>query len=380
MKLWDRLRELPSATWLLFLATLVNRAGTMVLPFMALYLIRSLHFTESRAGLVLAIYGAGALVAAPVSGRLADRYGALFILSAALLSSAATMLLFPLAHSFVSVCVMTVLFALTTEMFRPPALAMVSMTAPPAQRKAAFAVIRTATNLGMSLGPALGGFLASVSFVWLFVIDGVTSIAAAVILMIWFPKVAKTKSEEVAPRPVLHGSAIFADRLLLRFLIATVPVIIVFFQHISGMPLFMVQYLGLSPAVYGLMFTLNTVLLVLVEVPFNLAVSHWSDRKILGLGSVLIAVGYGAMAFTHNAWQIAITVLVWTFGEMTLMPGLLSTVSHLAPPDRQGEYMGFFTMTFSISFIIGPWLGTQLLSHYGPMVLWITMFAIGMIS
>jgi MFS family permease len=380
MKLWDSLRSLPRATWLLFISTLVNRAGTMVLPFLVLYLTRSLHFSETRAGLMLAIYGAAALVAAPVSGKLSDRYGSLFIINLALFSSALIMFVFTLAHSFWSVCVMTVLLSLTTEMFRPPALAMVSLTVPPEQRKAAFAVIRTAVNLGMSLGPALGGFLAQLSFVWLFVVDGITSAAAALVLLIWFPRIKVPKKQENFHRPAIHGSAILADRLLLRLLIATIPIIIVFFQHISGMPLFMVQYLGLAPAVFGLMFTINTILLVLLEVPVNLAISHWSERKTLTLGSFLVAAGYGAMAFSHNAWQIAITVVIWTFGEMLLLPGLPASIAHLAPQERQGEYMGFYTMTFSLSFMIGPWIGTQLLAHFGPVALWTSMFGIGLIS
>jgi len=146
------------------------------------------------------------------------------------------------------------------------------------------------------------------------------------------------------------------------------------------MPLFLVQDLHLTPAHYGLMFTINTLLIVFLEVPLNLSTIHWTHRRNLMVGSTLFAIGFGALAFSIGFWSVTVSVVIWTFGEMILFPSSSAYVSQLAPPERQGEYMGFYSMSFAFAFMFAPWLGTQILQHEGGVVLWAVMFALGMIS
>ena len=158
MNPWGGLKALPREIWILFVSTLINRMGTMVLPFLAIYVTEHLHFSASRAGLILAIYGIGAMLTAPLSGHLCDRYGSNNVMKTSLFSSAVALLCFPFATTFAHVIAATLFLAFTTETFRPACLAYASVVVPPDQRKAAFAVIRLSINLGMSMGPAIGGF------------------------------------------------------------------------------------------------------------------------------------------------------------------------------------------------------------------------------
>jgi MFS family permease len=379
MNPWSGLKQLPREIWILSLAVLINRAGTMVLPFLVLYVTRGLHYSATTGGLVVALYGAGALITAPLSGWLTDRYGTVLIMRSSLFLSALVLFVFPFADSFTTVVAATLLLAITSEMFRPANLAVVSHLVPPEKRKAAFALLRLAINLGMSIGPALGGFLATVSFSYLFFIDGITSLAAAIVLVFSrFPVPAHLSYEgSEVPRPARRA---VADRRFLAFLTATVLITVVFFQHLSTMPLYMVRNLHLSEATYGLMFTINTLLIVFLEVPINLATSHWSHRRTQALGALLFSIGFGSSALVEGIWGVIGTVIIWTFGEMILFPGMSAYVSSIAPDQQQGEYMGYYTMAFSLSFIIGPWLGTTILEHLGGSVLWSTMFLIGIAS
>ncbi|MEP6802298.1 MAG: MFS transporter [Acidobacteriota bacterium] len=378
------MKGLPREIWVLCFASLVNKAGTMVLPFFVLYLTRDRGFSAAAAGAFVLLYGAGSLVASPVAGRLADLWGPIVIMRASLLVSGSLLLAFPFARTGVSIGVMTVALSMTAESFRPANLTIFGDLVSPEMRKASFAVNRLAVNLGMSIGPALGGLLATLSFRWLFLVDGITSLAAGAILVVSiFPPHRRTG--EAGPvgdalADLAHGGAAHRDRRLLLFLAAFFPVMFVFFQHISSMPLFLVQNLGLSAAVYGLLFSVNTVMIVLIEVPVNLATADWSYRRTLSLGALLCGIGFGALAFAWNFWSVAATVVIWTFGEMLLFPGMADYLTAIAPSRRRGEYMGLSQMTMGLAFTLGPWGGLQLLGRFGGRALWLAMLACGLVS
>ena len=156
------------------------------------------------------------------------------------------------------------------------------------------------------------------------------------------------------------------------------PVTVVFFQHISSMPLFVVRDLGLSAATYGLLFSLNCLLIVLFEVALNSATAHWPHRRTLALGAILSGAGFGAMAFAWNAWSLAITVVLWTFGEMLFFPASAAYATDIAPDARRGEYSGLYTMAFSLAFAVGPWAGTVVLERAGARTLWGLTFVLGL--
>jgi MFS family permease len=368
--------------WLLFATNLINRTGMMVLPFLVLYLTRELGFSLARAGSMLAVYGASAIVFGPIGGRLSDRIGALPVMRVSLIASGLVLLLFPLAKSFASVAAMTVLWAGSAETFRPASLAAITHVAPPDQRRQAFALNRLAINLGMSIGPALGGFLATVSFHAMFAVDAVTTLLAGTLLAItpWRAfsgvnsEAPNRRGERAGPATILH------DGRFLVFLGGVILVGIVFFQHESALPLYLVQYLHLSPAFYGMLFTINTLLIVGLEVPIVTATAHWPNRRSLIIGCFLFAIGFGALGLIASPAGVIATVVVWTFGEMLLFPAMSAHLAEIAPENRRGAYMGAYSMSLSISLTVGPWMGTQLLALLGPVRVWAVMFALGALA
>ena len=383
VKAWRDLRELPRGVWVLFATTLVNRAGTMVLPFLVLYLTRELHFTAGRAGFVLGLYGAGALISSALSGRLSDVLGPMKLIRDSLFVTGAIFFAFPFARSFAAVVIMTLALSIASEAVRPASMAVVADLVKPGQRKAAFALIRLAINLGMSVGPALGGYLATFSFRSIFLVNGSTSILAGTLLLLALRRSpvhrAGAESEPDGPA-VLPSKRAWTDSRLLFFVAATFPVGLVFFQHISAMALYLVRDLHLSAFDYGLFFTVNTLLIVALEVPINSATAHWSHRRTLALGAFLFGAGFGALAFAWDFWSVAATVVIWTLGEMFFFPALGAYLTDIAPRTRRGEYMGLAGMAMNLSMAVGMWAGTAVLDRFGARTLWLGAFALGLIA
>jgi len=373
---WSDLAGLPRDSWMLALATLVNRAGTMVIPFLALHFTRNLGFSAGQAGMALAVYGVVSLLTSPFAGRLSDRVGAQRILTLSLFLGGLGFWALPLLRTLPQVVVGMVVLSAVSEAMRPATLALVSDLAPPELRRQAYALNRLAINLGMSVGPALGGFLAARSFETLFWVDGATSLAAAMVLLLFPLRLGSVESHAAAP-PSLGA---IADRRLRFVILCLLPVILVFFQHEGAMPVWMVEVLGMPTQNFGLLFTINTLLIVFLEVRLNGLTAHWSPARALSVGSALCTVGFGALAFLTSYWGVVATVVIWTFGEMILFPSTAAYVSDLAPASRRGEYMGFYSMTFGIGFTLGPWAGLSVLEAAGARTLWLACLAVGTVS
>ena len=372
---WRGLRGLPSDVWIVFATTLVNRAGTMVLPFLVLYLTH-LGYPAATAGFALTAYGFGGLVSAPASGWLSDRVGGLRVMQASLFLSGALLLLLPMVRALPLVFGLIVAWSVVAEAVRPASLAAIMAATPAAHRKAAIALNRLAINLGMSVGPAVGGFLAVASFPLLFVVDGVTSVAAALLLTAVLWKRARPAPEAV---PTVHGpsSGVLRHPRMLAFLLGMFLIGSVFLQNDAAFPLFLVRDLGLPASFFGLTFVLNAALIIVLEVPLNLATAHWTHRRALVLGALLLAAGFGGLALTSGRLSVAVTVVAFTFGEMILFPVSAAYVAELAPPDRRGAYVGAYWMVFGLAMMVGPWAGTVFMERFGATALWTAVGACG---
>jgi predicted MFS family arabinose efflux permease len=378
------LRGLPADVWIITVTTLVNRVGMMALPFLVLYLTRHLHISAAMAGLAISAYGVGGLITQPIAGRLADRLGPYTVIRASLGLSGVLLLLFPLARSVSLVFALTFLWAVIADAARPATASALTGTVAPEQRKAAIALNRLAINLGMSVGPAVGGFLAQASFPLLFVVDGLTSLAAATLLsvLLWARHQSKGAPSErrAEQKTVSSGSVVWRDRAALMLFVVSLITNVVFSQHQGAMPLYLVRDLHYRESFYGGLFALNTLIIVAIEVPLNMWMAHWPARSAMTLATVLIAIGFGALGLAHAPVTIAITVVFWTFGEMVFFPTSFAYVAELAPAGRTGEYMGAFASTFSLALIVGPWLGAAMLDQIGAAATFAIMGLVGLVA
>lgn len=386
MNPYKGLKNIPRSVWLLSLATLINRSGTMVLPFLAIYMNRKIGVTPTAAGMVLMVYGLGALLTSPFVGKLADKVGSLTVMRLSLIFTGLMIVLYSFITNYNLIIVVTFVWAVISEAFRPANLSLISFETSTEQRKTAFALNRLAINLGMSIGPVIGGFLTQIDYSLLFYVNGASSILSGIFLS--FVKIESQSKESRNETAELRESftpdknkfSILSDKRFLFFMLALIPVNLVFFQFLGGLPLYIVNELRYTEATFGILMSINTVMIVLIEVPLNNAMANWDDRTSMVLGSLLAALGFGMMALSSSIVWLVLTIVIWTFGEMIFFPSSASYSTIISPEEKRGEYMGYYQMVFSFAFMFGPWLGAVILDKLNSTILWGGAFVLASIS
>lgn len=364
----DAFRGLSREVWILSCVALVNRAGTMVLPFLTLYLRQDLGFSTGQAGLMLAFYGVGAIGGTALGGKLTDRCGYRFVMLSSLCGSGAILLVLGQIDSLVVMGAALVLFAVVAESFRPAGNTALTAFTPAHLRARAFGLYRLAVNAGFTVGPAAGGFLAAVGYGWLFVVDGGTCILAAAVLAKLFPSrrardaktspgVASSRSPWRDPIFVAGGLMLFCQGLI-------------FFQIQSTFALYLKEQMGHSESVIGIVLGVNTALIVAFEMVLLQRIQGRNPLRIIAIASLLIGTGFGLTAHVTGVPALLGAVALWTLGEMLSMPTMMAWAANRADDASRGRTMGAIGVCFSTAFAAAPLIGTQLYERLGPDSVW----------
>ncbi len=367
---------LPRDCWILALVALVNRSGTMVLPFLALYLTRERGFSAEQAGRFVALYGLGSMLGSYVGGRLSDVFSPRRIQIASLLLGGLMWFLLGQLRTPFSIGIALFCAAAILDALRPANMAAFAAASPPDRRTRAFALNRLAINLGVTVGPALGGFLAVRDYGLLFMVDGGTCIAAGLMMIVLLSdRPRPTASERSVPK-----ASPWSDRLFIGFLVFGFVSSLVFFQLESSFPLYLNERYGLPEDRIGVMYAVNTILIVTFEMVLVRRVESWSLLKTIALGTLLNAIGFGLLPFGSTTGFVVFTVVIWTFGEMLSAPMMTSFVSSRASDANRGRYLGMFNIAFASGFVLAPIAGTSIYQRLGADQVWYLTFVVGVVS
>jgi predicted MFS family arabinose efflux permease len=370
---------LPRPVWLLSIASLVNRSGTMVLPFLALFLIERRGFTATQAGWTLGCYGAGGVAGTYLGGWLCDRFDPRGVMAASLVLTGAGFLTLGHLEGRAAIFVTVFFLSLVAESFRPANSTAIAAASPPAVRTKAYALYRLAINLGMTLGPAIGGFLAARDYAWLFWADGGTCILAAGLLWVFFRRdvravdAAEVRAAAAGERSPWRDGPYLALAGMM-FLLALVT-----FQVISTFPLTLRDVYRFDESRIGLALAVNTLIIVLFEMVLIHRLGARDPFKVVAVGSLIFCLGLGLLPFGGGFAYVAFTVVVWTIGEMMAFPLLAGIASNRAGEANRGRYMAIFTLSFEGAFVIAAPAGTWIFQRFGPRFLWNACGAMGLL-
>ncbi|GIG85456.1 MDR family MFS transporter [Plantactinospora endophytica] len=375
----DTTGGLPRTFWYLWAGTLVNRLGSFVIVFLAIYLTAERGFSEFQAGVVLGLWGAGGAVGTLTGGTLADRWGRRPTLLTAHLGAATMMLALGFARELWLVGLGALLLGMFAEAARPAFGAMMVDVVPERDRLRAFTLNYWAINLGFACAAILAGLAAEANYLLLFVVDATTTVTTALIIFFKVRETRRVRAEPATGPAAPHrgglGSAL-RDRVFVGFVGLNILMALVFMQHISMLPIAMGQD-GLSPATYGSVIAVNGVLIVAGQLFVPRLIRGRSRSGVLALAALIVGVGFGLTAFADAAWFYVLTVLIWTLGEMLNSPSNSTLIAELSPAALRGRYQGLFSLSWSVATFAAPIAGGFVREQFGNAALWLGCAALG---
>jgi len=377
-------RGLSPEVWWLALITFINRAGTMVLPFMSLYLTQDLNLTLSQVGWIMTSFGVGSLVGTWIGGKLTDTIGFYKVMVRSLLTTGFLFMALQFLHTFEGFLVGIFLTMLVADMFRPAMFVSLKAYSKPENRTRSLTLIRLAINLGFSFGPLLGGIIiAFIGYSGLFWVDGLTCIAAIFIMkLVLKEKQVKLSSETIEDEAVSQMESVYKDKPFWIFLVVVFLMGFVFLQLFTTMPLYYREIHDLSEVQIGLIMSLNGFLIFLFEMPLI----HYIEKKMLDKlkiitwSLVLFALSFLVLNTTMWIGILIIGMLLITVGEMLAFPFTNNFAMDRAPTGKEGRYLALYSMAFSFAHIFSAKTGMEVIDKLGFAANWFLMGGLGLLA
>ncbi|MCX6172125.1 MAG: MFS transporter [Flavobacterium sp.] len=379
----NNFRGFSREIWILTIITFINRAGTMVLPFLSKYLKEDLHFTYGEVGWIMVCFGIGSILGSWLGGKLSDKIGFYRIMIFSLLVSGLLFFVIQFITSFIGLCISMFLIMTVADMYRPAMFVSLGAYAKPENRTRALTLVRLAINLGFAAGPAIGGFIImNIGYRGLFWTDGATCIIA--ILIFWLKVKEKKKTayrDKVHPGEVFTHS-VFKDKPFMIFLFTCLISGILFFQLFTTIPLYHKEQFNLTELQTGLLLTMNGLMIFFLEMPLVSYVERHkiSKVKVVAIGVLLMAISLFLLLINSWAGVLIIMMLFMTFGEMFSFPFSNSVALSRAPKGHEGRYMAIYTMSFSSAHILSAKMGMEIIEYFGYQINWLVMGTLGLLG
>ncbi|MEM6516209.1 MAG: MFS transporter [Bacteroidota bacterium] len=368
---------LSKEVWWLALITLINRAGTMVIPFLSLYLINSLEFSVENVAWIMSAFGFGSVVGSWLGGKLTDLVGYYRVMFISLLLTGVLFVLLRYLTGLFQFCLGIFVVMVVADTFRPAMFVALGACSKPENKTRSLTLIRLAINLGFSAGPAIGGLIITkLGYSGLFWVDGITCFLASLLLLYALnPKKAKVLDVIKNENP----SSAYSNNRFLVFLVAMMIFGLVFLQYFSTVPVFYEKQLGYSEFKIGMLLAMNGFLIFLLEMPLIkwLEQTKYTKVNLMLAGTLMVTASLLILNLSDWFGVIIIGMLLMTVGEMVFFPFSNSFALDCAKHGNQGEYMGLYTIAFSLSHVFGHNLGFQIIDNHGFYNTWYVMTLLG---
>lgn len=356
--------KLPRACWWLAGSTLVNRMGAMVFPFLVLYFHKGLQLPLETAASVAACWGLGSFVAGPLGGWASDRIDPVRLLAMSLLGAGSLMVGYPAIRSLPWLVVCTFTLALLADLGRPSTMTALARLGGGEHGRNAFALNYMAINLGMSIGPTLGGYLAEVDYRYLFWVDGGTSLLAGSLLLLSGTLCPPVAEASRGPADWNIGAAALRMYLWLSLFFWS------FMTFFAAGPVYAVKWLHLSEHEVGYIWLFNTILIVITNLWVNRITAGVSLPRLLSFGCACQAASYFTLWWLPGLNGLVLATLWLTIGEMLMFSNANAYVAQVVPPEKMGRAMGINAICVSLSLISSaPTMG-YFFEHHNPNWLW----------
>ncbi|WP_439881642.1 MDR family MFS transporter [Pontibacter sp. MBLB2868] len=375
---------LSKPAWMMSLVMLINRSGSMVTPFLSLYVTDMLGYSLKEAGIILSIYGMGSVCGSFLGGWLTDRIGHFRVQFVALTLGGLLYFLLLNLKQFEYLAMGVFILSLVNDTLRPANSASIAHYARPENMTRAFSLNRMAINLGFSVGPAVGGFLAAISYRWLFVADGATCIAAGIFFFLYFRNQQGHRPESKSRQEISDAPAVrspYRDGYYILFAILCSCFAIIFFQLFTTLPLYYRQAYVLSESSIGALMALNGLIVFLMEMIIVYLVGEKIKKSILiAAGVLILGVSFMLLNLVQHLAILYVSMLLLSIAEILAMPFMNTIAVERSSPSNRGAYIGLYTISYSVAHVIAPFLGTTIIAAYGFTTLWWSTGALALVT
>ena len=372
----DAYSGLSRQMWWLALVMFINRSGTMVIPFLTVYLT-SKGYTLAQAGYVMAAFGCGSILGGYLGGRLTDRFGYYYVQVFSLLLNGILLIVLGQMQTLLQFMVCIFVLSSLGESFRPANSAAVAAYSNESNRTRCYSLNRLAINMGWAIGPAIGGVLASINYHLLFWADGITCIIASVLLYLLFSEVKKTANLKTVKDEKIKSASAYSDKTFLLGMFYIFLVGICFFQMFNIITVYFKQHLHLGENVIGAVLAMNGLIIAFVEM---ILVYKLENRNAaltyMTIGSFLIGLSFIILNISPAFVFVLLQMIVVTFGEMLLFPFMNNFWVRRSNESNRGQYAAVYTMSFSAALVLAPTFASQIATLFGFPVLWIINFIV----
>lgn len=375
----------PKEIWILALITLVNRMGTMVIPFLSVYLTTDQGFSLETAGLIASAFGFGSLAGSFLGGKLSDTWGPVKVIQVSLFCGGLFFITLQFFHTVWSLWPMLFLTTTFGEAYRPAYSVAVGALVPKNKMGRTMSLLRLAVNLGMSLAPTVGGFvILAFGYKYLFWVEGITCISAAVLFGIQSRNWTLAQVPKKSQTPTKEKGSYFAplsDVRFRRFLLVTFFMSFIFIQWFHSVPVFIKKIWGYNEGYIGILMGLSSALVTLIEMPIIDSIEKQNrNRAAMRLGLIFIVSSYLMFLLPKAAILGYIAIIIWTLGEIFFLPLNNSMGLQLSPEEKRGDFMAWYYMAWSLSNILAPTLGFGLIALAGFQNFWMMLIGLGAVA
>jgi MFS family permease len=370
---------LPPAYWLIWTGTLINRLGGFVIPFLTLYLTTQRQIPVSRAALMVSLFGAGSFISQLSGGELTDRLGRRPVMLMSFFITPVFMIALGFARNLVPISIATFIVGFFTDLYRPAVGAAIADLVPPESRTRAYGYNYWAINLGAAIAPVLAGLIAGYNYLILFVADALTTAIFGLIVYFGIRETRPIEAHQASHATLTERiSQLKRAPILLIFSFLTLFIGMIYTQGYVGLPLDMQSH-GLGPGQYGTVIAVNGFLVILMTIPISNMAAKWPRFETVAVAALLLGLGFGSTALASNFSLFALSVAIWTLGEIAATSVSPTIIADLSPIELRGLYQGIFGAAWGLAYFIGPLAGGWIYENLGSDVLWIGCLIIGIV-
>lgn len=365
----------PRQIWLLFWGTLISTTGmSMIWPFLVVYISEQLALPLTTITSLIALNSVMSLATSFIAGSIADRMGRKWAMVVSLAVNGLAFLAMIPATTYLHYAVLMAIRGAFQPLYRVGNDAMLADLVPADQRADAYALNRLGKNVGVAMGPALGGVFITISYGITFAIASAGTIFFSVLIALFafetLPEAARKAAEDKLSPTLTGFRKIFTDRIFMTFILAFT------LRQVGASILWVLlaayakQNYGISENLYGLIPTTNALMVVFLQLPVTRKTKHYQPLKIMGWGTLLYGLGVGSIALGGGFWGFWISMVIVTLGELMVIPTASSYTANRAPEKLRGRYMSILALTWGAGSMIGPLLGGFLNDQINPVAIW----------